>query len=191
MAVDATAQLSDAARAAFEQGDYAAALAQCDQALARDPGNVALNEFRGLALFALHRYKEAAGTIYAVLSVGPGWDWTTLSGFYPDDDVYTEQLRALEQYVNANRNLADARFLLAYQYLICGHTDAAAAQLKAAVELNPKDQLSAQLLGAGDDKSPGGDGARRTAQAGGSRRVGRPVDGQPGGRRNHLARPDQ
>ena len=45
-----------------------------------------------------------------------------------------------------NRNAADARFLLAYQYLICGHTDAAAAQFKAAVELNPKDQLSAQLL---------------------------------------------
>ena len=64
----------------------------------------------------------------------------------PTIDVYTEQLRALEQYVNANRNAADARFLLAYQYLICGHTDAAAAQLKAAVELNPKDQLSAQLL---------------------------------------------
>ena len=110
-----------------------------------------LHEFRGLALFALHRYKEAAGTIYAVLSVGPGWDWTTLSSFYPDVDVYTEQLRALEQYVNANPNAAEARFLLAYHYMTCGHTDAAATQFKAVVQLNPKDQLSAQLLGRADD----------------------------------------
>ena len=118
--------LLDAARSAFEQGDYAAALAQCDQAIAKLPNDAVLHEFRGLVLFALKRYKEAAGTIYAVLSVGPGWDWTTLSSFYPDVDVYTEQLRALEQYVNANPNAADVRFLLAYHYLTCGHTDAAA-----------------------------------------------------------------
>ena len=105
-----------------------------------------MHEFRGLALFALHRYDEAAGAVYAVLSAGPGWDWTTLSSLYPDVSVYTEQLRALEQYVAANPNSAAARFLLAYHYTICGHTDAAATQLKAAVQLDPKDRLSAQLL---------------------------------------------
>ena len=125
--------LLDAARDAFAHGDYDDALAQCDKAIAQSPNDAVLHEFRGLALFALHRYKEAAGTIYAVLSVGPGWDWTTMSGFYPDVDVYTEQLRALEQYVDANPNAAEARFLLAYHYMTCGHTDAAAEQFKAAV----------------------------------------------------------
>jgi hypothetical protein len=153
-AADQAAQLLDAARASFEQGDYAAALATCDKAIAQEPNNVAASEFRGLALFALQRYKEAAGTLYAVLSVGPGWDWTTLSSFYPDVDVYTEQLRALEQYVNANRNSAEARFVLAYQYLTCGQTAAAEAQFKAVVELNPKDQLSAQLLASLTSKAP-------------------------------------
>ena len=82
-------------------------MAQCDQAIAKLPNDPLLHEFRGLTLFALHRYKEAAGTIYAVLSVGPGWDWTTLASLYPDIDVYTQQLRDLEQYVNAHRDEAE------------------------------------------------------------------------------------
>jgi tetratricopeptide (TPR) repeat protein len=147
-ASDPVTQQLDAARNAFLEGDYRGALAQCDQALAKRPNDTIIHEFRGLVLFALGRYQEAAGTVYAVLSIGPGWDWTTLSGFYSDIDVYTQQLRALEKYVNENVNAADARFLLAYHYMTCGHNDAAAAQFKAAVKLNPKDQLSAQLLAA-------------------------------------------
>ena len=105
-----------------------------------------LHEFRGLALFALGRYKEAAAADYAVLSAGPGWDWTTLSALYPDVEVYTEQLRALEQYAKSHPAASEAKFLLAENYLTCGYTDAAAAQLKEVVRLNPKDLLSAQLL---------------------------------------------
>ena len=44
-------------------------------------------------LFAVGKYDLAAGPLYAVLSVGPGWDWTTMAGLYPDIDVYTAQLR--------------------------------------------------------------------------------------------------
>jgi tetratricopeptide (TPR) repeat protein len=140
--------LLDAARATFARGDYAGALTECNQAVARLPNNAAAHEFRGLALFALHRYKEAAGPVYAVLSLGPGWDWATLCSFYPRPDAYTEQLRALEQYVASNQDAADARFLLAYHYMIGGHNDAAAEQFQAAVRLNPQDHLSAQLLSA-------------------------------------------
>jgi tetratricopeptide (TPR) repeat protein len=138
----------DSARDSFIQNDYPKALDQCDRAIALLPNNTVAHEFRGLVLFALQRYKEAAAPIYAVLSMGPGWDWTTLSGFYPDVDVYATQLRDLEKYVNANPNVAEARFLLAYQYMTCGHNDAAAAQFKAAVMLNPKDTLSAEILAA-------------------------------------------
>ncbi len=145
---DQAMELLDAARATFVQGDYTGALTKCDQAIARLPNSAAAHEFRGLALFALHRYKEAAGPVYAVLSVGPGWDWATLSSFYPRPDVYAGQLRALEQYVASNPNVAEARFLLAYHYMIGGHNDAAAEQFKAAAQLNPQDQLSAQLASA-------------------------------------------
>ncbi len=140
--------LLDAAREAFVQGDYNGALSKCDQAVARLPNSTAAHEFRGLALFALQRYKEAAGPVYAVLSLGPGWGWATLSSFYPRPDVYAGQLRALEQYVASNQNVAEARFLLGYHYMTGGHNDAAAEQFKAAVQLNPQDHLSAQLLSA-------------------------------------------
>ncbi len=138
--------LFDAARAAFMQGDYKTALVQVDQAIAQVPNDTLLHEFRGLVLFALGRYKEAAAADYAVLSAGPGWDWTTLSALYPNVDGYTEQLRALEQYAKANPAATEARFLLAENYLTCGYTDAAATQFKEVVRLNPKDLLSAQLL---------------------------------------------
>ena len=96
---DEASQLLDAARDAFLQGDYRAALSQVDRAIAQNPNDPLTHEFRCLACFALKQYKEAAAGAYAVLSAGPGWDWTTLSGFYPDIDIYTQQLRALEQYV--------------------------------------------------------------------------------------------
>jgi len=147
-AANAAMELLGSARNAFAQGDYENALKRCDKAIAQMPNYTVASEFRGLVLFALHRYKEAAGTIYAVLSVGPGWDWTTMIGFYSDADLYSEQLRALEQYVVSNPNLPEARFLLGYEYMTCGHADAAANQFQVAAKLNPQDQLSAQLSGA-------------------------------------------
>jgi tetratricopeptide (TPR) repeat protein len=143
---DQAMELLDTARTVFSRGDYAEALADCNQAVAKLPNCTAAHEFRGLTLFALGRYKEAAGPVYAVLSVGPGWDWNTLKSFYPREDVYVQQLRALEQYVQSSPNVAEARFLLAYHYITGGHNDAAAEQLQSVVQLNPQDQLSAQLL---------------------------------------------
>ena len=99
-----------------------------------------------LAHFALQKYEQAAVPLYAVLSVGPGWDWTTLVGLYPGIDVYTRQLRALEQYVRANPKSSAAHFLLAYHYLTQGHNDAAAQQFREVQTLLPGDTLSAQLL---------------------------------------------
>lgn len=145
---DQDSQLLDQARGAFYQGDYSGALSLVDQAIAKEPGDLAAHEFRSLVCFAMKKYRDAASAAYAVLSVGPGWDWTTLSGFYPNVSVYTEQLRALEQYVASHPDAGDARFLLAYQYLCCGYTDAAAKQLKEAVRIDPKDRLSSQLLAA-------------------------------------------
>ncbi len=87
----------------------------------RRPMTRRMHEFLALAYFAQGKYQQAAAPLYAVLSVRPGWDWTTLSGMYPDVDTYTAQLRALEAYVKANPDSAQGRFVLAYQYLAQGH----------------------------------------------------------------------
>jgi tetratricopeptide (TPR) repeat protein len=134
------------ARDAFKSGDYAQAQQLAQQALAQMPNDTTVHEFLGVALFAQGKFEQAAAPLYAVLSVGPGWDWTTLIGLYPDVDTYTAQLRALEAYVRANPNSAPARFVLAYQYLTQGHDENAVDQLKTVVKLQPSDTLSAQII---------------------------------------------
>jgi hypothetical protein len=92
------------------------------------------------------KYEQAAVPLYAVLSVGPGWDWTTLIGLYSRADLYTQQFRALEQYAGANPKSSAARFVLAYHYLTQVNNDAAADQFRQVQALAPGDKLSAQLL---------------------------------------------
>jgi tetratricopeptide (TPR) repeat protein len=146
-ATDQANALFDQARDAFRAQDYTSALNLADQALTQLPNDPTLHEFRAVVLFALQRYDDAAAALYAVLSVGPGWDWTTLIGLYPNVDVYTQQLRALEAYTSAHPQMAPPRFVLAYHYLTEGHVDAAVTQLQTVTHLQPKDTLSAKLLG--------------------------------------------
>lgn len=134
------------ARTAFIGGDYDKALRGVNAALSYRPDDAALHEFRALIMFATGKYRDAAAALNAVLAVGPGWDWTTLSGLYSSVDVYTQQLRALEDYVKKNPQAADARFVLAYHYLTAGHSAEAAQQLQKVVAANPKDQVASQLL---------------------------------------------
>jgi tetratricopeptide (TPR) repeat protein len=137
----------DQSRAAFARGDYAPALELCDQTLKTMPHDAVVHEFRSLALFALQKYRDAAAGAYAVLSAGPGWDWTTLSSLYGNVADYTTHLRRLESYVGENPNSSDAHFLLAYHYLTAGHADAARGQLVEVDKLTPNDRLVKQLLG--------------------------------------------
>lgn len=136
----------DQAREAFKAGSYDKALPLTDQALKAMPNDSTIHQFRAMVLFALGRYDEAAAALYGVLSVGPGWDWTTLIGLYPDIEVYTAQLGALDQFIRSNPNSAAPRFVLSYLYLTAGQNDAAAGQLKAVTGLQPNDRVSAQLL---------------------------------------------
>jgi tetratricopeptide (TPR) repeat protein len=136
----------DIARELFRRGDYSVALAEINRAIALEPNDTLMHEFRALCLFAMQDYQQSAAAIYAVLSIGPGWDWATVSGLYPDTNVYLQQLRALEAYRNANPETAPVRFLLAYHYLLRGNNEAAATEFEIVVSLQPKDQLSVQLL---------------------------------------------
>ena len=136
----------DSARAAFGSGDYAGALQLTDEALKVLSNDATLHEFRALVLFAVGKFDLAAGPLYAVLSVGPGWDWTTMASLYPDIAVYTSQLRRLEAFVSANPKSTAGHFVLAYHYLTQGHTEEAVSQLKQVVALAPEDKLCAQLV---------------------------------------------
>jgi tetratricopeptide (TPR) repeat protein len=135
----------DAARVAFYEGDYPRALTETNKALAAMPKDAVIHEFRALVLFALGKYHDAAATVHPVLAVGPGWDWTTLSSLYPSVDTYTQQLRALEDYVTSHDKAADARFLLAYHYLTMGHKEHAAKHLAIVHKAVPNDSVTVQL----------------------------------------------
>jgi len=67
---------------------------------------------------------------------------------YADVDTYTSQLRALEAYVKANPDSAQAHFVLAYQYLTQAHDPEAITQLKEVVRLQPGDTVSTQIIAA-------------------------------------------
>lgn len=156
---DQALQTFAAARAAFFAGDTRTALSQIDQAIAVLPGDTVLHEFRALVLFARRDYSPAAGTLYAVLSSGPGWDWTTMIGLYPNASIYTAHLRMLEDFCNSNPGASHARFVLAYHYLTAGYADAAAEMYRQVLAINPRDSLSSQLYA-----SLTGNGPRQTAQ---------------------------
>lgn len=147
------------ARAAFYEGDFSKALTLLDTTLKTMPDDTVVHEFRGLVLFALQRFPESAAAIYAVLSAGPGWDWTTMSGLYPNVDVYTAQLRALEDFAKANPKSPDASFLLGYHYLTMGHTKPAFNSFRTALALLPGDKLLTQLIAM---TTPAGERAKET-----------------------------
>ena len=136
----------DVALAKFKQGDYPGAIVSIDQAVKSSPNDTVLHEVRALGLFALGRYADAAAALNAVLAVAPGMDWTTMSGLYGSVDTYTGQLRKLEEYCRTNPTNAAGHFVLAYHYLVGGHTDLAAEALKVVVEKQPGDVVSKRLL---------------------------------------------
>ncbi len=144
-AATSTEQVFSAARDSFKAGDFQRALDLADQVLKQTPNVAVVHEFRALCLFALKRYDEAAAVNYSVLTAGPGWNWSTLVGLYPDVDTYTNQLRALEAYAKSNPNAASAQFLLAYFYMVQGNNDAAGAQFERVAQLQPQDQLSSSF----------------------------------------------
>jgi tetratricopeptide (TPR) repeat protein len=156
---DALTQFGQA-RWAFGQGQYQQALDLANQALKSMPSDATLHEFTALCYFALGQYRPAAAVLNAVLAVGPGWDWTTMASLYPDVEVYTAQLRNLEQYLRANPGASDAHFVLAYHYLTTNYPDAAARQLQYVVKSVPNDTVSKQLYdmltykAAGEPKLP-------------------------------------
>jgi len=143
---DGADQIMNEAVSLFQQNNLDAALDVVNKGISSFPDDAVLHEFRALVLFARQDYQQAASTIHAILAVGPGWNWTTMAGMYSSVDVYTGQLRALEEFTRTNPDDAASQLLLSYHYLTCGHPDAAALRLKRVVELVPSDAVAADLL---------------------------------------------
>jgi hypothetical protein len=141
------ADLFATAREAFQQGDLDAALKAISAAALQSPHNQDIHQFHSLVLFAKQEYCKSATVAHAVLEEGPGWTWSTLQTFYASPDVYTQELRQLEQYVREHSSDANVRFLLGYHYLMLNHVEVAQRQFARVAEVEPKDKLSANILG--------------------------------------------
>ena len=126
---------------AFESGQYRDAMRLANHAAIESPQNPKAPELMSLAMFALGEYRGAATYAHGALALGPASDWPTLVGYYNNPATYTDQLRALEKYAKGNLTAPDARFLLAYHYMMTGHTDDATQQLREVVKLAPDDRL--------------------------------------------------
>jgi tetratricopeptide (TPR) repeat protein len=145
----------DQARGEFKRADYRNALKLAEQALLKVPSDPVVHEFNALCLFAQRQYQQSAAVLNALLAVAPGMDWTTLISLYSSADEYTEQLRALEAHCKQKPNDSAADFVLAYHYLICGHTDSAKRALQRVVQAQPNDQVAKRMYEAlqGGDES--------------------------------------
>src|SRR5262249_34431374 len=107
-------------------------------------------------LFAREEYQPAAAALYAVLAVSPGWDWTTLSSLYGDQEEFPRQLRGLEAAGRQNPNSAVLAFLRGYHYTTGRHFDAGVKEFQTAGKLLPGDDLIpalAVLISGGIEKT--------------------------------------
>ena len=174
---DEAATLFGSARDSFKQGNYRPGPAAGRRRPGEEPQRlVAARVPRALPVRpgTVRRGRHCRSTPSS--RSGPGWDWPTLIGLYPNVNVYTSQLRALEDYGKANPQSASGRFVLAYHYLTQGHYDAAANMLRQVVALKPNDTLSAKLLEQLQAAKP----QQRRAHAG--RRPAGPAAARPRGR---------
>lgn len=136
----------DQALNAFYNKDFYSAMTLVDKALTGLPHDTAVHEFRALVLFALGKYDQAAEALYAILSVGPGWDWTTMLGLYADRETYSQHLDRLERHVATRPSDAAARFVLGYHYLTLNFPEEAVEQFRKVVELKPSSSLASQMV---------------------------------------------
>jgi hypothetical protein len=88
-----------------------------------------------------------------------------MSSLYPSVDVYTKQLRKLEDYVKQYERAPELHFLLGYQYMTEGYPSAAARQFEQVVKLAPNDQVSRQLLTMINSSNPSTEGGAATGDS--------------------------
>ena len=139
-------QFYDQALNAFRQGYYRDATRLALHAAVDEPKNPDVHVLLMLGMFASGEYRGAAIEAHTVALLGKTPDWPKLFAVYGDADTYTKHLRVLEKYVREKPGSPEARFLLAFQYMMEGHKAEAKREFLEALKLAPRDRLTAQLL---------------------------------------------
>jgi tetratricopeptide (TPR) repeat protein len=103
----------------------------------------------GHAYFAVGNYRESAAATQAAICALPQSRWgvviTSRNELYGDLTAYNRQLGQLKNAVDEDPNDAALRFLLGYHYAYLGYPQSAVVQLNKVIELEPRDEIAAQL----------------------------------------------
>jgi tetratricopeptide (TPR) repeat protein len=131
---------------AFQRGDFDAALRWAATS-ADDIPQARTRALTAQILFAQGDFRGAATEARAAVAMEPTMDWRTLYGYYNyATPRFTRQLHNLEEFVRENPSSADGHFMLGYERLVLGQTDAAHAQLAIAAVMEPADVVATNLL---------------------------------------------
>ena len=142
---------------AFRARDYMAANRDWQHAVVDDPSNGALAMKLALAMFAVGKYREAAGTTQQVLMLLPQENWgqavSDYKKLYANPKDYLDQLKSLAKAAADKPNDPALRFLLGFHYGYSGRVADAVRELNKLVQLEPKDQLGRKLRDLMADKT--------------------------------------
>ena len=133
-------------REAFRKGDFNKALKGALDAAEKKPKDSTVQQFVSLVYFALGKYEKSASAAHTALHHGFYWKWKDLSRHYAKTEVYTRHLRSLEKHVREHPASVESRFLIAYHYLMLGHTKAGRSLLSRVAKERPKDEVVRRLL---------------------------------------------
>jgi tetratricopeptide (TPR) repeat protein len=110
-----------------------------------------------LAMFAVGKYREAAGTTQQVLMLLPQEKWgqavSDYKKLYANPQDYLDQLKNLAKAAADKPNDPALRFLLGFHYGYSGRVADAVRELNKLVQLEPKDQLGRKLRDLMADKT--------------------------------------
>ena len=126
-------------------------------AVVDDPSNGTLAMKLALAMFAVGKYREAAGTTQQVLVLLPQEKWvqavSDYKKLYANPKDYVDQLKSLAKAAADKPNDPALRFLLGFHYGYSGRVADAVRELNKLVQLEPKDQLGRKLRDLMADKT--------------------------------------
>jgi tetratricopeptide (TPR) repeat protein len=128
----------------FKAGNYPAAIQDWQHALVDTPHNGGDMLLLAQSLFASGQYQPAAGAVQLGMQMLPQEQWGNVlkhfADLYPNNQAFTDQLRALEKSRKTNPNDPATRFLLGYEYGYLGYPKQAVAELDKAIGLRPQDR---------------------------------------------------
>lgn len=161
---EAQPSYAGSAEQAFRQRQYDQAVRLARHAIAEDPRNGQAQLLLSQALFATGDYRGAAEAVHQGVSQLPRSDWgyvvRNFRNYYTSSD-YVEQMDRLTRFVRTHPNASYAHFLRGYHFLYLGHTTVAERELQRTLELDPNDELAAELLSSLESLVPGSDEAEQ------------------------------